>query len=279
MKLTITITNYLCSTYSWTVVTLYIKISDNIGLDLFSKLRDNSSIVTDNESFINYFHGLVLKGDDNYEGAIIGFNAYDAGLILYTTRVTETIETIKYEFILEDSTRQFNNIDHDFSSTQLNTLVEQRKDLSTSETGGLSYLQGGIGLVIRVDFPSLQEILLLERGTIVKAQLSISPFRNSYNNFDLPPELALYESDKLNKKNNLLYSSSTLTIDELYNEETTYLFDITDYLVDEIADSYVDPDKGLLITLPSDDQETSFNRLVVDAQNQNTKLKVYYLSY
>jgi len=204
---------------------------------------------------------------------------------LYTSRGALTTEKINYEFRLENLTKQFNNIIHDFTSTQLNTLFEQRNELSSTKTGGLSFLQGGIGLVIRVDFSSLQEILLFDRGKIAEVQLSISPLRNSYNDFDLPPELILYESDNLNRRNELVLNnqgavaSSTLILDELYQEETTYLFDITKYLNDELADSYVDPEKGLLVTLPSDDLKAGFYRLIMDAQNQNTKLKIYYLSY
>jgi len=260
--------------------TLFIKISDDIGLDLFTKLRDNSEILTNNESFLNYFHGLVLVADDSYYGAMIGFNASenDVRLILYSSRGTLAAEQINYEFKLEDLTKQFNNITHDFASTQLNTLVEQRNELSSTKSAGFLFLQGGIGLVMRVDFPSLQEILLRERGKIMEAQLSIAPLQSSYNNFDLPSELIIYESDKLNRVQSEV-ATSTLTIDELYHEETTYFFDITDYLKDELADSYVDPEKGLLITLPSDDLKTTFNRLIIDTENQNTKLKIYYLSY
>jgi hypothetical protein len=31
--------------------------------------------------------------------------------------------------------------------------------------------------------------------------------------------------------------------------------------------------------LPSDDLNAGFRRLIIDARNQNTKLKIYYLSY
>jgi len=149
-----------------------------------------------------------------------------------------------------------------------------------SETSSLSFLQGGIGLVLRAEFPSLQEILLFNRGLVAKAQLSITPLQGSYNDFDLPPELIIYESDKLNRRNGLVYNStSTLTIDDVYQEETSYSFDVTEYVKDELADSYVDPEKGLLIILPSDVLNTTFYRLIADAKNQKTKLKIYYLSY
>ena len=259
--------------------TLFIKISDDIGLDLFSKLKDNSNIVANNESFINYFHGLVLKGDDNYTGAIIGFNAYDVNLILYSTRVAETSETIKNQFALSDSSKQFNNIAHDFTSADLNSLVEQRSELPASEIGGLSYLQGGTGLVIRVDFPSIREILLYNRGKVTDAKLYLAPLKNSYNDFELPSQLLIYETDNLNRINGYALSSSVLTKDELYNEETYYTFDVTEYLNEELSDYYIDPGDGLIITLPFSELSSGFNRMVADSQNQRLKLKIYYLTY
>ncbi len=262
------------------VDSLIIQISDVIGLDLFSKLKDNSEILTDDETFINYFHGLVLVADEGYEGSIIGFNASqsDAKLVLYTRRSAElTAERINYEFGLASTSKQFNHIIHDFTSTQLSLLIDQRNKLSSIETDGLSFVQGGIGVIVKINFPSLGEILLFDKGTILKAQLSISPLPNN-NGFDLPSILYLYESDKLNRMISTV-TSSTLTVDELYNEETAYSFDITEYLSDELADSYVDPEEGLLITLSPNDLKTTFGRLIVDAQNQNSELKIYYLSY
>lgn len=264
------------------VDTLSIKISDDIGMDLFTKLRDNSEILTDNERFLNYFKGLVLVADDEYGGSITGFSANeeDIKLILHTRRESLSSEENYHEFRLNDPNKQFNNITNDFASTPLKSLIEQRYGLPGAHTNGLSFLQGGAVLLLRVDFPTLREILLYDRGIIMQAQLSIAPLRGSYNDFDLPPQLVIYESDKLNRISDQgIVSSSELILDELYHEETAYYFDVTEYINDEIADSYVDPEKGFLIALSSDHIGTTFYRLVVEAQNQNTRLNIYYLSY
>jgi hypothetical protein len=263
--------------------TLFIEISDDIGRDFFTLLRDDSEILTNNESFINYFHGLVLVADDAYEGSIIGFYASEANveLILHTSREDVSSEKMNYEFKLQDLTRQFNNIVHDFSSTQLYALVEQQNELPSSMTGGSVFLQGGIGLAIKVSFPSLPDLLLYDRGIIMKAQLSLAPLLNSYSEFALPSNLTIYNSDQVNRmltdQGEIAWSS--LTIDDIYQEETAYTFDITDYITYELSDSYVDPEKGLLITIPTTDVKSTFDRLILDAQNENTKLKIYYLSY
>jgi hypothetical protein len=262
--------------------TLSIKISDAVGRDLFTKLRDNSEIMQSTDQFLNYFYGLVLRADETYEGAIVGFEGgeNDVKLILHTRREAYTIEEIDYEFALFAATKQFNNFEHDLTTTLLNPLVDQRTELPDAKTGGLAFLQGGTGLMIRVDFPSLAEILMLDRGEIAEAQLSISPLENSYHELALPSQLVLYGADKLNRKTELVrtnqgaLATSTLNLDEMYYENTAYVFDVTQYLTAELADAYFDSEKGLLITLPSEDL---FNRLIIDSRN--TKLKIYYLSY
>jgi len=200
-------------------------------------------------------------------------------LVLYTSRYEETdVEEINYEFPLNNSVKQFNNIKHDFSSTQLNSLVEQRSEQSSDKTEGHSFLQGGVGLFVKVKFPTLPEIFLKERGTIMKAQLLLAPLKGSYDSFELPSNLILYKSDKLNQRT-YANGTSTLNVDELYHEETNYTFDITSYLTNEFADNYIDPGQGLLIMLPDDKHHKTLERLILDSKNQNTKLKIYYLSY
>lgn len=265
---------------------LSIRISDDIGHDLFTKLKENSEIITDNETFIKYFHGLVIKAEDT-QGAIVGFQAStdDVRLVLYTSREVLTTENKFYEFGLYNITKQFNNITHNFSSTQLSNLVEQQTKLSNTKTGGLSFLQGGTGLTIKIDFPSLSDILLFERGIIMEAELSIHPLVNSYNNFSLPSELFIYKANNQNSINDELstekgyVASSTLDLNELYEEETIYNFDVTDYINEGLGSSYIDPEKGLLISLSSDNLQKSFYRLIIDAQNKKTNLKIYYLTY
>ena len=264
-----------------TVDTLAIKISDEIGLELFEMLKDDSETLTENELFKNYFHGLALIADENYNGAIVGFNAssVDVNLVLYTTRTSPSLERINYKFGLSNTDQQFNNIIHDFTSTQFSLLTEQRNELPSVNSNGMSVLQGGIGLAIRVDFPYLKEILLNEHGFVMKAELAISPLQNSYNDSDLPSTLNICAVDKQNEEITVTISSSTLSIDDLYNEDTEYIFDLTEYLNYDLKDSYINPENGFIITLPSESQISSFERLIADAKNNKPKLLIYYLSY
>lgn len=259
--------------------TLSIPIDDDLGRWLFQQLEDVAETMTNNASFRTYLPGLLLKADPTTTGGIIGFHATSADLrlVLYT-RKADTFEENPITFALQDSSRQFNHIVHDFSATQLASLKEQRFPLVSGKTGGSSFLQGGVGLAIRVDFPTLSEALLIPNSTLLSAELSLFPRQASYQVIGLPSDLTVYESDGLNRIVSI-NGYSTLTVDDLYGEETAYTFDLTNFLRAELADSYVDPEHGLLIMLTPGDATTCFSRLMIDATSRHTKLSLYYLSY
>jgi hypothetical protein len=263
--------------------TVSIRLSDNLGYELFSKMQNESDQLAGNENFVTYFPGLLLMADNNSDGIIIGFDGEEdeAKVVLHSSRDDVATEHIRNEFGLYDASKQFNSISGDLSATQLSGLAEQKIALPSSESDGLSYLQGGTGLAIKIEFPSLSELLLQEQGKIVEAKLSLAPLASSYKDFELPSELNIYKLDKDNRvfggQSSLVLSS--LVMDELYGEDTIYTFDLTSYLIEEFSDSYVDPKEGLLIALPSYDTRVTFERLIVDAEHRNTQIKIHYLSY
>jgi hypothetical protein len=269
--------------------TITIKLNNATGQELLNKLIAGSETITDTSLFTNYFHGLMIEADQAYPGCVVGFNASkgDIRMILYSHRTKNNeIEDITNEFTYSATDKQFNNIQHDFSSTSLSSLTQQKFRLPSSSTNGMSFLQGGIGLAIRVDFPSLSSLLLFERGKIADAKLLIAPETGTYKgDYDLPDQLVLYKTDKVNRRNGLVTTSggstvfSTRSVDNLYHENSYFQFDLTNYITTQLANSYVDPDNGLLITLYTNNEASSLYRLIADAGNKNTKLKIYYLSY
>lgn len=262
--------------------TLFIRLDDELGLDLFTKMQDQAEILSDIEAFLGFLNGFLIKTDGTNRNAIVGFSSadeYDIKLILHTHRESSTAKIdITHNFNLYDISKQFNQILYDFSNTKLAPLKEQRNELASTETDGLAFLQGGLGLGIRIDFPSLEQFLLFERSEIAEAILYVAPQNNSYHEYDLPTSLWLNRSDKYNALNGYTASSS-LIIDELYDEETAYYFNVTNYFTNELSDDYVDPENGLIFTLPTDEMKTSFSRLILDSNNSATKLKLYFLTY
>jgi len=264
-----------------------IRLNNNIGTDLFNKLLDNDEKVATEDNFLNYFKGIAIVPDGNINSAIIGFNANEEDLLMriYSHRIGETLEVLHNDFPMVYSDRQFNHIQHDFSNTLLNIVQRQKVAVPSSETGDKTYVQGGTALMTKIRFPSMQDILLFENGIIIKAELVVKPVKTSYSVFSLPEDLILRETDKINRLGDVLYDSygtvatASFVLDELYNEETSYTFDITEFINNELSDNYFDTDHGLLISLPSGKLLESFERLILEAANPLPKLKLYYLTY
>lgn len=258
---------------------IVVQLSDQLGLELYNLLQEDSETIEYDENFINYFKGLVLIPDDPNNNAMIGFSN-DVRLMLYTHIDDISTEEYYYQFDIYEETKLFNHYEYDFSATNLSPLTSAGVELTSDQLNGLAFIQGAFGLIVKVTFPSLNEILLFDRGTIMEAELSIAPLINTFDEITLPSELYIYQSSNINTifdySDYLVYS--TLVEDELYDEDNYYTFDLTDYLNSEISDKYID-DNSLIITLPIGTLSNKFSRLIIDAESKNTNLKIYYLSY
>ncbi len=75
--------------------------------------------------------------------------------------------------------------------------------------------------------------------------------------------------------------SVRLVIDELYQEETSYTFDVTSFIQSKITEE-TDEIPALLITVTPNDIYTTTDRLVLGSQDNSdsrVKLKIYYMNY
>lgn len=261
-----------------------IKISDEIGSYFFTALKDNNEDITINENFVEKFNGLAIVGD-NANNAILGFQYENAVLRLFSHETHEN-KLRYFDFPINNYSPKFNKIEHDYSNTVFSKLENQKDEIRSEEADGLSFLQAGSGLLTLVRFPYLQELLLNDEGVIIKAELVFSPKMSSYDDVDLPVDLFLYSSDKYNNREGQLQSadgtavSSDLVVDNLYQENTFYSFDITDYILDIFRNQYYDDENnGMIISFNNADLRDSFNRVLIDTEEFEPQLKLYILTY
>ncbi len=72
-----------------------------------------------------------------------------------------------------------------------------------------------------------------------------------------------------------------LVIDDVYQEETSYTFDITSFIQTKITEA-TDDIPALLITVTPNDIYRTADRLILGSQTNSdskVKLKVYYMNY
>jgi hypothetical protein len=170
----------------------------------------------------------------------------------------------------------------------LSAFNSTNKEIASTATNNSVYLQYLTGFTPKIKFPTLRSLLLRpDYVKILKADLIVKPLKNTYSSITpLPPQLLASATDQTNTFGTILttiagaYQNGNLVIDQLYNENTTYDYDVTSYLQQQILVSSANQN-GLLLTPPSTTRISTLNRVVFgDKKNAqgSIQLKLYYVS-
>ncbi|PWT74841.1 MAG: hypothetical protein C5B59_10360 [Bacteroidetes bacterium] len=272
--------------------TLKIKLPDNMGKELFTLLFNQSDTVKTANTFLGYFKGFSIYPDNNTMGAIYGFRDtvimrlyYHQPGLVYTTQFID--------FKLNNRANQFNQITYDRTGTPTAPLTPSGPsgvptEVSSTLTGNATYVQGNTGLMTKIKFPTITDMLLYpDYLSVLKAELTLKPTAGSYSPvYMLPPQLALSLTDPSNTVGpQLPYGFGNLIVDYAYGASTMYTYDITAYIKTQIKLGAENNQKnGIMITMPAPASDTTFNRVVLGDQfNKNNtsriSLKIYYSSF
>jgi hypothetical protein len=262
---------------------------DSLGKELFRYIRDKDERVSSEEWFKDYLKGFILTTGTAENNAVIGFDAAQGKITLKIYYHLDNLEPEKkvISIAMGFANHQFNNVRYDFTNTSLFNIKMEGNQISASETDNKVYMQGLVGLLPKIQFPSMKDILEQNRWKILKAELVIEPVKGSYDLFKLPEKIYLYETDKENRINAALKDkndnnkdlTATFEYDELFNEDTRYTFDITSFINDELSNGDFDYERGLLVGLGQQEFISSLDRLLIEGKKPPVKLKLYYLSY
>jgi hypothetical protein len=260
---------------------------NNFGETIFKLVQDDDEVISTSELFLDYLKGFVLTSGSDNNSAIIGLTADESHISFKIYYHVDGISSEEGSITIPfgSSDVQFNKIQCDISNPVLKKIRESDNIAQSSDIGNKAYLHGLIGLLPKIQFPNLQDLLLENRWKVLKAELICEPVKGSYDNFKLPDMLYLYDTDASNEIISQLYNSSgypitsTLTIDEFFNEGTSYTFDITSFIIDEFSDSYVDYEHGLFLGLEGSELISTFGRLLIEGKNPTIMLRLYYLTY
>ncbi len=256
------------------------------GAELYNLIRDKDEKVSTQEWFKEYIKGFVLTSGTADNRALIGFNAGQGYLVLKIYYHIQKEELVKKEIVIKmgDAAHQFNNVKYDFTNTPLYNIKQEGNEVPSAETGNRVFMQGMIGLIPKLKFSSLENILASENWKILKAELIVEPVPHSYGVFSLPDSLYIFRSDRDNARAILYDDQSKPMIasfesDYYLHENNRYTYDITSFINQELRDAYVNSDNGLMIGLNNSKLSSSFERLLVEGKHPPVKLRLYYLSY
>jgi len=267
-----------------------IKLDNSFGSDLFTLLKNSDQRVTDQTKFTNYVKGLaIIPGTGG--NAIVGFNTSDASMRLYySSYTTEGIKTSsQVKFSLADSTLQFNRITSDRSGSSLANLTATKTVLTSAETATHCFVEGGIGVLTKIQFPGILTFLQDKKYIINKASLVIRPIKNSNSAFAFPEQLIMYVGNEKNKPQSVVASFDDAETDQTISLQTNYdnigssvyVFNLTNYL-NGLKTSTDLSKESLLLSLPTTKLLNTADRLVISGTGtaeQEISLQILYTKY
>jgi len=265
------------------------RLDDSFGQELFDLFMAKDEKILTIDNFLNYFKGLVVTFNES-DNAILGFKVAESlpamNLYYHYSDVVAVSQHMSFP-INSSGILQFNHFNID------NPVVEwpanQKEKLYAQLTENKTYVQGGTGIATRFEIPHLRSLLELhENMQVLRAELVLEPARNTYKLFKLPEKISLYNTDRLNRIGSPIRDdisgdilNGNLVIDNLYQEETSYTFDVTSFISQEISAAR-DNVPALLLTITPEDLNKYPSRLILGSQlheDNTVKLKIYYMSY
>ncbi|MCB0630526.1 MAG: DUF4270 family protein [Saprospiraceae bacterium] len=242
-----------------------IRLSDQLGLDLFEKIRDADAIMESDAEFRSYFKGLVVLPDTTQNAAVLGF-ATTPQLRLYYRDLTDlTADPLTITFSCDPSGEDilFNRIQGDRSGTLLSPLASgQYTQLNSRNSGNLAGLQGGTGLQARIDLPYIRSLLESSPDALIAdAQLKIRPvLDDASEQFELPQTLEVYWVDEDNAATAQNTYPAYLYTDPEFGRDIYYLIDIRDFVELQFK-SAENTDMGLLLTFREEAYDVSMDKI------------------
>jgi hypothetical protein len=273
-----------------------IKLPDWLGQEMFDKIATKADEFDSNEKFLDYFKGLVFIAGDDVE-AIAGFKADTSFKINMHYHVQEEFKTEKVINFSINTQKQFNNIITDRNGTNLlpNSFVDN--EIESHKTGNQSFISAGDGLYAKIEFPSLQDILLLSTyGIVERATLEIRPVYGTYQEYtSIPPSLSISATNISGEAESSLTDSQgqgqsgNLIVDPQFWDKTHYTFDVTAFVQNQMQ-APADQKMFLTLKFPSNAMQKSTQRLVIGDNDHSInagnityynriKLNLYYNMY
>lgn len=268
---------------------LTIKLANSFGQNLFDKIQHDQ--INDVDQLTDYFKGLKISADDSENAAIMGFKTTGSYMRIYYSipdDVTTDNNYVDFTYYSTTDPKAFNRVEGNRTNTLLQNLNGQENEGTSTALNNLSFIQSGIGVTTRIDFPSIRNIYQVNNnnGEIFKANLKIR-LNNAYYNKNLytPDSIAVYIADQ----NNDLVTQLTNTtgkavmgyVDKSDNENNeVYLTIPVDPFLDMVINNAMYLKYGLVFFPLNYTQ--SVNRLVLNGENNTqykTRLELIYTIY
>jgi len=262
-----------------------IRLNDTKGQELFSKLQQSSTDVTNADNFLNYFKGISLTTANNDITAVYGLQGSAGSMLMrvyyHTTIPYPEKKYVEFKSLANDLA--FNQVLANRSGTGIVSGGSGITEISSSQTNNHAFLQPGTGLHLKMIFPTLRSIITTDKVVkLLKAELIVRPATSSFDTkYKLPSQLFLTQTNESNISgaevldstgNSILYASPV--VDNLYGENNYYRFNITSY-ISQMLETAGSEDDGYYLMHNTSPSDMNVSRLIVNNSfyaSQGTKL-------
>lgn len=254
-----------------------IRLDHTKGLELFNKIVQRSTEITNAEEFKNYFKGVRLSVNPSDLTAIFGITTDVTMVMRLNYHLTSPVQVNKYvDFEMEAGTYTFNRVIPDRSGTGLPSSAAGGREFISTQTNGVAFTQNGAGLLLKLTFPSLRNLLNNDDVVrLLKAVLIVRPMQQSFDQhrYKLPDQLYLAATNGTNTVGETLTDSTgsymyvAPTVDFIHGENTYYRFNVTGY-INELLLTTGTTDYGFFLMEDLTTEKRQVDRVVVNANGQ-----------
>lgn len=181
--------------------TAWAYLPDELGKKWFDQMAVEDEYYIEQEYFVEkIFHGLTIRSAEG-NSAIVGFDMPDNStddiepgirMRLYYHNVGPYVESY-VDFEVYEENHQYNQITADFSKGVLAGIEAGGEGIPSSETGGMTFIQSGIGLMTHITIPTLYEMEKFGvNSTIINMDLCFSAITRSFDEeYPLPTAITM----------------------------------------------------------------------------------------
>nr|WP_299175676.1 DUF4270 family protein [uncultured Allomuricauda sp.] len=271
--------------------TLQLKLDDEFGVEVFQKLQEK--LITNADEFVDYFKGIALLPGEEDNGSVIGFSK-EGGASFIRLHYSVPEENDRNQGYIDFSPNLsespvpfFNQILADNPIAPLQTLIDQEINLNSTEADGLSFIQSGLGIASRLQFPHIKSLFDIKgQGTIMGAVLKIKPKNGTYDDqLILRDEFSVYIVNRNNEVTGQLLIDDIFPVtgaldrtDEEFND-IYYEISLANYM-EKLLLTEFESDEALIL-LPENFNST-VDRFVLNGEGNsdfNIKLELIYAIY
>ena len=268
--------------------TIRIRLSDDLGNAWMREAKTESNFFRAYSEFQQNFQGIAINEKSATAASMYGLSAAGAMIRVYYREYVDEALAPKYKNLTYNSVYyQYNKISGDRTNTPLSSLQPGNKEISTTLTGDEAYVQSGVGILTKVEFPYIKDLYNVNDLLLINnALLVIEPIDETYEpTTQLPEYLTLFQTNETNVPLASLYSDysttdqyASITLDNEYGETSGYTFSITQYVQSLVNVNYAGK-PALFISTPLTELRSNVSRAVLGGGKHSKyrmRLKIYY---